>query len=409
MREIQILKDGEFVDFASERLTDEIPWHELKHFESMSTSSMTLWNACKAVLEASVEIPRPEVQIPLFLAYVMSPSAMCTRLPVVFLYGPSGSGKSLAGIFASKLYGELPLQESTTTAGIRNELNSRKYSEHPHDPDIKIEQNTILVWDDLRPVRINPDSQDNIFGLLKSGCSRSTSITKTAIIGGNTVEYCTFGGKIISSISPIWSTPGCEELQRRSMMFQFKRSEGDREFIPLENVDITDLVLRLKATWLQQVNRLEWKGNKKAFLKAKFPLDETFKSMCCDILATLQLLSGYSRQETLDLLEQYQLTVRSQLMETSLTDEIVKMFIEGKRKELDTINNKFVEQGMSEFCESKLSISSSEILLFLKSRINDGSLDISRLDNSTIHRIMNKHGFKSKASKSGLVWIENRS
>ncbi len=59
---------------------------------------------------------------------------------------------------------------------------------------------------------------------------------------------------------------------------------------------------------------------------------------------------------------------------------------------------------MEQFVESDLKITSQEVLSFLKRRINDGSLDLPRLDNLTIHQLMINQGFKAESTKQGLIW-----
>jgi hypothetical protein len=352
-------------------------------------------------------MPEHKLQKDLILAAIITPSAIATNLPIMFLWGQSGSGKSKVGSLASKLYGVTPLLENSTTASIRNTLDDRKYIVHPEEPEFRLEQNTILTWDDIRPIRISPNSPDNIFGILKSGCSRATSKTRIALPGGKVQEFCTFGTKIISSIHAHWAIPGCEELKRRAMIFKFEKSERDREYVDPDLLNVDELMLDLKLFWSADVC-LEYQAIKRSLNKYKPKNTELrdFKTMCVDILTTLSLVTGLSIAETVNnYLEPYQEKIRLPLLDKSITVEILSQFIEERELQALKVNQSFFTQGMEDFIENEIRISSQEVLEFLKKRAADGSLELSRLDNSTVHQLMTQQGFKTQSSKQGLIWV----
>lgn len=63
-------------------------------------------------------------------------------------------------------------------------------------------------------------------------------------------------------------------------------------------------------------------------------------------------------------------------------------------------------KGMESFIENELRITSQEVLDFLKKRVADGSLELSRLDNSIVHQLMTQQGFKPQSNKQGLIWTK---
>lgn len=310
----------------------------------------------------------------------------------------------MAGIFCSNLYRFYPLQESSTTASIRNELNSRKWVTHPDSPDIRLEQNFILVWDDLRPNRISPDSIDGIFSILKSGCSRQTSKTNIALPGGKVMEFCTFGGKVISSIHPLWSVPGADELRRRSLIFKFQKSET-LEPLNLETVDITELSCQLKAFWTNRENREKFKYVKRKLSNLKSNFDNNFKTFCLDILATFCVFTDAKTRDAISLLDSYNAFLRTPLLSISLTDEILDNFLNEKRQELDDSNKLFLDQGLTEFVEREFYVKSADLIRMFRERMIDGSVEL-KIDNSTLHQLMQSRGFVPVVTKDGVYWYQ---
>jgi hypothetical protein len=93
------------------------------------------------------------------------------------------------------------------------------------------------------------------------------------------------------------------------------------------------------------------------------------------------------------------------LLDKSITVEILSQFIEERELQTLKANQGFFTQGMEDFIENEIRISSQEVLEFLKKRAADGSLELSRLDNSTVHQLMTQQNFKAQSSKQGLIWI----
>lgn len=389
-----------FLDYSQFRDSFLIDWREV-----IINPPDSLWERVLALFDACFQLPEHELQKPLICAAILTPSALSTNLPIIFLWGQSGSGKSKVGSLASKLYGVQPLQEGTTTASIRNTLDDRKYVYHPDDPDIKLEVNTVLTWDDIRPNRVSPNSPDSIFGLLKSGCSRATSKTRIALPGGKIQEFCTFGTKIISSIHPHWAIPGCEELKRRAMIFKFEKSEAVREYVDIDLVDLLELETDLKLFWQSNICQ-EYQVIKRGLSKVKINSTEhrEFRSMCLDVLTTLALFTG--KDVINEYLTPYQELIRLPNLDKSITIEILNQFIDEKMLDVLKSNKQFAEEGYSEMIYDELKISSQDILEFLKKRSSDGSLDLIRLDNLTIHQLMSQSGFKPQSTKQGLFWVK---
>jgi hypothetical protein len=168
-------------------------------------------------------------------AYFLLPSALCSTVPYLFLYGQSGSGKSTVAKIASYLHG-CPINSSSDTfAGIRNDLSKRRqawvqlsYFDQDEDREKtyskSVEKNICMVWDDVdSSVFLNsPD----LYRLFKFGSNKSTDkiILSSKEVGENLEFHC-FCPKIFSSIFPLHLDDRFRELRRRLIVIPCKRVE----------------------------------------------------------------------------------------------------------------------------------------------------------------------------------------
>ena len=98
-----------------------------------------------------------EKYYPLLLSYLCVNSAIAKQLPILFVYGRKGSGKSTLGYFASKLWGTTVHTSADTVAAIRTHLDSARvaYAENLHKTApkdssyVKVEKHTGLILDDI--------------------------------------------------------------------------------------------------------------------------------------------------------------------------------------------------------------------------------------------------------------------
>ncbi len=177
-----------------------------------------------------VFLPLPHYDI--VAAYLLTPSALAQKVPYLFCYGQSGTGKSTLGKLASHCYG-VPINTSSDTyAAIRNGLQERKYqdleipSQDPKFPSVykKVEVNTMFILDDLdsHVFMTRPD----LYRLFKVGYDRSTDkISISSETKGENLEFRCFCLKIFSSIYPLHLDDAFKELRRRLIVIPFQRIE----------------------------------------------------------------------------------------------------------------------------------------------------------------------------------------
>lgn len=199
-------------------------WREIYNY-SLSFPENVL-----SILKKTVFLPYDFYDI--VTAYLILPSALSRIVPYLFLYGQSGSGKTTVAKLACKIHGIKPNSPTDTFAGMRNDIDMRRYGNtdvvHPEDEKMtyrkQVEVNTHMVWEDIDPGKFagNPD----LYRLFKVGYDRSTDkITISSKEVGENLEFKCFCPKTFSSISPLHLDDRFRELKRRLIVIPFKRVE----------------------------------------------------------------------------------------------------------------------------------------------------------------------------------------
>lgn len=202
---------------------DYSQFHEesLESWETIWRHDLQLWENFANILQDSVLIPNASIQVPLAIAYICAPSAICNVLPILFCHGrKAGTGKSTLGKFAAYAWGVPVMTSSDTFASVRNHLLEAKYLQYD---GVFYERNTILVLDDIDK-RFFQDKVD-IYRLFKFGYDRATDTIQIAGEKGSNLKFRCFCGRIVSSVSPLYADPDFPELQRRCFVLKFKKFE----------------------------------------------------------------------------------------------------------------------------------------------------------------------------------------
>lgn len=276
-------------------------WKELyDEFGSLS------WNLLN-ILRCTIFLPYDFYDI--VATYFLLPSALCSTVPYLFLYGQSGSGKSTVAKVASYLHGCTINSSSDTFAGIRNDLDGRRkgwteVSYHDQDEDREkvyhksVERNVCMVWDDI-DASVFVNSPD-LYRLFKFGSNRSTDkITLSSKDIGQNLEFHCFSPKIFSSISPLHLDDRFRELRRRLIVIPCKRVE--------ELTDERKAELNIEdGTWANNLLDLDawnWKGFDQLF-KSYWDIEraQKFVTIRRDLSQSVKGLSSQQRAISLDLL-----------------------------------------------------------------------------------------------------------
>ena len=273
-------------------------WREIYN-DSISLSENLL-----SILKRTIFLPHDFYDI--IAAYFLLPSALCRTIPYLFLYGQSGSGKSTVAKIASHLHGCNINSSSDTFAGIRNDLQDRRYgwTEAPlrNDPtqtyNKQVEKNIAMVWDDIDS-SVFTNSPD-LYRLFKFGNNKSTDkIIISSKEAGTNLEFHCFCPKIFSSISPLHLNDSFRELRRRLIVIPCRRIEELSD-------ERRDELGVTKDNWQSKLIDLDvynWKGFSSIFAEY-WDLDaaERFINTRRSLSTSARGLSSQQRSISLDLM-----------------------------------------------------------------------------------------------------------
>lgn len=202
----------------------------LINWEDYFSDDLTYVEGIQSILSDTLYLPDSDRQKVLATIYLLIPSALAKKIPILICHGLPGSGKSTFGIIASKLRNSPVHTGADTFASIRNSLNQQKWI---YQEGKRIEKNAILIWDDIDPdILLN---KVDIYRLLKSGYDKGSDTISIADKGGKNIKFRTFTSKILSTIHPVYSLPDFSELTRRCIVLRCKK-------IPYgTGLDLTDL------------------------------------------------------------------------------------------------------------------------------------------------------------------------
>lgn len=205
----QDLPQTGYVDFAKYRTAS------LESYKTLWDYDLNFAENTRNILEQLVILPQKSLQLPVLLSTLLAPTPMCNVLPIIFCVGEAGSGKSTIGIFFSLVYGCSVINASSSPASIRNLCQQLRFGTGED------EKPYLLIWDDIKSSVFL--DQPVIYSIFRSGYERKSDLVTIAGQDGVNMEYRVFGGRLTSSIEPIFNHWKLSELQRRTFPVIFKR------------------------------------------------------------------------------------------------------------------------------------------------------------------------------------------
>lgn len=265
-----------YFDFKAIRDSDLIPWTELVSWKGQ----LSLDN-CVDLLRQTVTLPFPEIQQPILMSAILTPSALSNMLPIVFSWGGSGSGKSQISNLVSKVWGGDPIAGASTYAAIRREIHSLSRVTHNSK---EYELNHALCWDDLSFDIIR---QPNIASMFKSGTNRQTSKIKIAKSQSEheTTTFDCFGSRYISSVHPFFAEPSLIEFNRRMLIIECRKSPNAIQALRFDEIDWNGLSTSVNSFWESHCSEFS-KTRKRinAHSKKYSPVSPERTALCTDLL-----------------------------------------------------------------------------------------------------------------------------
>ncbi len=243
---------------------------------------------CKSVT------PLPYDFYKVIAAYTLIPSALARRVPYLFFYGESGSGKSTFGKFQSKVHGVKVTSSGTSYAAIRNELNTRKFRNTlVHEDGIDkppvgktVELNTFMVWEDIDDKTFKKIPQ--VFSMFKFGYDKATdTIVMSGEIKGTNMSFRCFSPKSFSSIHPIHTIEDYKELRRRMIVIPTKKVDSsDFNFLDIDGINWEGFSSKFDEYW-NMVQAEVWLMTNQALKTEKLKgLTNSQKVISLDLITT---------------------------------------------------------------------------------------------------------------------------
>ncbi|MGL5065854.1 MAG: hypothetical protein ACRC62_38285 [Microcoleus sp.] len=193
-----------------------------------------------------VVLPGADFAYKILSAYALLPSIACEVLPILYVQGGEGSGKSQILKLFQGLTGCETQSGASTAASLKNEINPRRW----RDPGtFSLEKNYFLLIDNA-----NSDMFDypQTLSVFLNGYDRSTDLLTIAGEKGQNLRFYTFGPKVVSSVHEI-SQP---ELLRRCLLIQCKKctNEQGATIEQLSSLPINLIQKAIADFWINEVN-----------------------------------------------------------------------------------------------------------------------------------------------------------
>ncbi len=287
-------KDEKASEAPNPHTFEAIRLESMESLHDFWDDSLSFADNCKTIFCDAIAIPYKDVQLPILLAYACLPSALCTVVPILFLQGQEGSGKSLTSIFYSGVFNQEILSSATTFAAIRNATQSHRWM----SPETQEgERNYAVIFDN---VNLGTFKNESLYTFFLNGYNRKTDSIQISKGDGSNLVFKVFGPKICSSIHPLYTNPTLSEISRRMLVFKFARLEkiqpedlGDfdlYERLEIENLDLSLLHQKHYQLWLPE-NSKNFTDLKRVLTarKKQYKIPKTITStqwaLCPDLIA----------------------------------------------------------------------------------------------------------------------------
>lgn len=278
---------------------------DLSKYQQELPSWSDLWDKDFDVAE-NIQIILPKVfkchedYYPLIISYLLCNSAISRVLPILFVYGRKGSGKSTLGYFAGKLWGIEVKTSADTVASIRYYLDRHRKTfilvPDPKEPSKTIpkavEKHAALILDDIddKTFLDKPD----LYRMFKCGYDRNSSVVSLMNLERQIEQFETFSAKILSSIKPLHTDMRFDELHRRMLIVNTSPIENyqildlgrNPDFIQLNDYNWSGFEENYQQLWASERIANRFIVARKSLSPRKLPFNPSQKTLVLDLMAT---------------------------------------------------------------------------------------------------------------------------
>jgi hypothetical protein len=187
------------------------------------------------IFNQSVIVPDKKIQLPIIISYCCLPSALCTVVPILFLQGKEGTGKSTAAIVIASVFGKEIFSAATSFAAIRNAVQGFRWFLPEKQEQ---EKNFGIVFDN---VNAKTFLDEKLYTFFLNGYNRKTDRMEISNGDGTNLVFKVFCPKVCNSIHPLYGDSKLSEISRRMLPIKFKRIEE----IAAEDIGNFDVYSRL--------------------------------------------------------------------------------------------------------------------------------------------------------------------
>lgn len=201
----------------------------------------------ETILPKFVQLPEPQIQIPVIVAALCCYSGSANKLPILGMIGASRSGKSSLSKFIGRIH-EQASPIDLTVPGLKRWLtNNRNLKDEDGKLVISkdgsvVEAHLTVRLEEVSRQKLNP--QQALYLLVKNSRDSATSNYMQASLSSEednaTIEYDVFCLMTITSIYPFFQNPEFSELDGRTIWLHFEQSI-ESDFLNPDDIDFWEL------------------------------------------------------------------------------------------------------------------------------------------------------------------------
>lgn len=347
-----------------------------KALDELGVTAQTKWvDALDLLIPKFVELPNPEIQLPILKAVLCCNSATASKLPALAFIGQTNSGKSNCSKFIADLFGSAPPSDSTLPA-IKRHLNKTMVRRDREGkvmltPDGRTVLNhRVFCLEEVHPSHLG--TQTNLYKFFKISRDKATAKMTQASISSDDEDaektydvFCLF---TITSIHPFYAKEELSEMDRRTLWFNCKESERC-DFLSSQNYDFYPLLEKFYSEWevvKTQYREFLFKPRPKKIKSLYW--DKTRESLYAGVVLGL-----WTREEGIEAFHNYH---------------------EWRNEEFGIKKDDALYDYLKSYLESKNSISAELLMAKIQTLIKLGALRITKFNNSDLHDAMERLGFK---------------